>query len=199
LFSALCARTISRSICNFTLYSIPPTADWLDEIHKGIEWQDAFIFVLSPDSIQAEVCNWECDHAVKNGKRIIPVVCRDVDYREVRKALAQLNWIFFRADGDDFNAAMKLLVRSSGCITIVCCSCCYTCIIRRMQYIVPPRFPFACMACNLHIRTHSLTHITTNALLLLHFKALDVDMRHARHHTKLPCNLHTRSLTHTIY
>jgi hypothetical protein len=93
---------------------IPPSNDWLDEIHKGIEQSDAFIFVLSPDSIkpEAEVCNWEVDHAVKNGKRMIPVVCRDVDYREVRKELASLNWIFFRADGDDFNAAMKLLLKA---------------------------------------------------------------------------------------
>lgn len=105
---------------------IPPSNDWLDEIHKGIEQSDCFIFVLSPDSIKSEVCNWEVDHAVKNGKRIIPVVCRDVDYREVRKELASLNWIFFRPDGDDFDAAMKLLL-----------------------------------------------------------KALDVDLRHARYHTKL--------------
>jgi len=88
----------------------PPSNDWLDEIHKGIEVSDCFIFVLSPDSIKGEVNNWEVDHAVKNGKRIIPVVCRDVDYREVRKEMASLNWIFFRQDGDDFNAAMKLLL-----------------------------------------------------------------------------------------
>jgi len=43
---------------------------------------------------------------------MIPVVCRDVDYRDVRKDLAQLNWIFFRQDGDDFNAAMKLLLKA---------------------------------------------------------------------------------------
>jgi len=91
---------------------IPPSNDWLDEIHKGIEQSDCFIFVLSPDSIKSEVNNWEVDHAVKNGKRIIPVVCRDVDYREVRKELASLNWIFFRSDGDDFNAAMKLLLKA---------------------------------------------------------------------------------------
>lgn len=91
---------------------IPPSNDWLDEIHKGIEQSDAFIFVLSPDSIKSEVCNWEVDHAVKNGKRIIPVVCRDVDYREVRKEMATLTWIFFRPDGDDFNAAMKLLLKA---------------------------------------------------------------------------------------
>lgn len=91
---------------------IPPTNDWLDEIHKGIENKDVFIFVLSPDSIKNEVCDWELDHAVKNGKRMIPVVCQDVNYREVREELAGLNWIFFREDGDDFNAAMKLLFKA---------------------------------------------------------------------------------------
>ena len=90
---------------------IPPSNDWLQEIHKGIEQSDCFLFILSPDSIRSEVCNWEVDHAVKNGKRIIPCVVRDVDYRSVRKELANLNWIFFRSDGEDFDTAMKLLLR----------------------------------------------------------------------------------------
>ena len=90
---------------------IPPSNDWLDEIHKGIEQSDVFLFILSPDSIKSEVCNWEVDHAVKNGKRIIPCVVRDVDYRAVRKELANLNWIFFRSDGEDFDTAMKLLLK----------------------------------------------------------------------------------------
>ena len=90
---------------------IPPSNDWLNEIHKGIEQSDVFLFILSPDSIKSEVCNWEVDHAVKNGKRIIPCVVRDVDYRSVRKELANLNWIFFRSDGEDFDTAMRLLIK----------------------------------------------------------------------------------------
>lgn len=89
---------------------IPPSNDWLDAILAGIERADCFICVLSPESIKHEVCNWEVDHAVKNGKRMIPVVCREIEYHEVRPELAQLSWIFFNPDGEDFDDAMKKLI-----------------------------------------------------------------------------------------
>ena len=60
---------------------IPPAVGWLDQILRGIEESDAFIFLLSPDSIASEVCNVEIGHAEKNHKRIIPIVVRDVDRR----------------------------------------------------------------------------------------------------------------------
>jgi hypothetical protein len=34
---------------------IPPTADWLAEIYRGIEAADSFLFIISPDSV-AFVC-----------------------------------------------------------------------------------------------------------------------------------------------
>ncbi len=64
---------------------LPPTNDWLDEVHKKIERLDVFIFVMSPDSLVSDLCNWEIDHAVKNGKRIIPVQYREIDYGQVRR------------------------------------------------------------------------------------------------------------------
>ena len=90
---------------------IPPSANWLDEIHRRIEVFDAFVFVLSEHSNSSELCNWQVDHAVKNGKRIICIVCEDVDYRLVRKELASLSWIFFR-QGEDFEQPMKLLLKA---------------------------------------------------------------------------------------
>ena len=35
---------------------IPPTADWLAEIHHGIEAANTFLFVISPDSVASEIC-----------------------------------------------------------------------------------------------------------------------------------------------
>merc|ERR1719326_757196 len=39
---------------------------------------------------------------------MIPVVCRDVDYRLVRPELASLNWIFFRPERHDFEKSLLL-------------------------------------------------------------------------------------------
>ncbi len=88
---------------------IPPTVDWWREIEKGIEEADVFLFLISPDSAKSKVCGQEIDCAVKNGKRLIPIVARDVKGDETPKQLSHLNWIFLR-ESDDFNAAMKKLM-----------------------------------------------------------------------------------------
>ena len=87
---------------------IPPTADWRDQIQKGIESADAFLFLLSPDSVISKICSQEIDHAVKNGKRLIPLVARDVTAQDVHSALTKLNWIFFR-EQDNFESSLKKL------------------------------------------------------------------------------------------
>lgn len=88
---------------------IPPTADWLEQIHKGIERSDGFLFLLSPDSVVSEVCGGEIAHAVQNAKRLIPIVVRDVNPKEVNPALAKVNWIYCR-EQDDFNEAIHKIL-----------------------------------------------------------------------------------------
>ena len=88
---------------------IPPTVDWWREIEKGIEEADAFRFLMSPDSVASKVCGQELEHAIKNGKRLIPLVVRDVRADDVTPILRTLNWIFFRA-GDDFNESFAKLI-----------------------------------------------------------------------------------------
>jgi WD40 repeat protein len=88
---------------------IPPTVDWWREIEKGIEESDVFLFLISPDSAKSKVCGQEIDVAVQNGKRIIPIVVREIEWEDTPPQLGHLNYIFFSRD-DDFNTAVKKLM-----------------------------------------------------------------------------------------
>src|SRR5512134_2158060 len=85
--------------------SIPPAVDWLEQIFRGIEEADAFIFLISPDSIASEVCKVEINHAAKNNKRIIPVVLRDVHPKDTPESISKLNWTFMRTT-DNFDEGL---------------------------------------------------------------------------------------------
>jgi WD40 repeat protein len=92
---------------------IPPTAEWLAEIFAAIEGANAFLFILSPDSAISEVCQKELAHAVVHNKRLIPVVCREVNSKDVLESLSKLNWIFLR-ESDDFDAGVEKLLEAVG-------------------------------------------------------------------------------------
>lgn len=85
---------------------IPPAADWMDQIEAGIEKSDAFIFLISPDSIKSEVCNVEINHAARFNKRIIPIVLRQVVAKETNNNIRKLNWIFMREE-DNFEHGLN--------------------------------------------------------------------------------------------
>jgi hypothetical protein len=110
-----CARKLTESLKCQNLdswidwESIPPTVDWWSEIQKGIEQADVFLFLISPASIRSKVCRREIDYAIRNGKRLIPVIVRDVNAEEAPSVLSHLNWIFIR-ETDDFNAAFGKLI-----------------------------------------------------------------------------------------
>ncbi|MCJ7433302.1 MAG: TIR domain-containing protein [Anaerolineales bacterium] len=87
--------------------SIPKGEDWEQEIYRGIEEADAFLFLISPDSVASEMCNKEIAHAVKNGKRILPIVIRDADLKSIHPEISKRNWIFCRDEQDDFNKAIE--------------------------------------------------------------------------------------------
>ncbi len=90
--------------------NIPLNSDWRDEIYRGIEAADSFVFVLSPDSVASQVCREEVDHAVANNKRLVPIVHKEVSYDEVHPELAKLNWIFFQDDPETFEVAFPKLL-----------------------------------------------------------------------------------------
>ncbi len=88
---------------------IPPAEDWRQEIYRGIEAANNFVFIISPHSTSSVVCGEELDHAIKHGKRLVPIVRQDVGYDNVHPELGRINWIFFRED-DDFDSAFRKLI-----------------------------------------------------------------------------------------
>lgn len=88
---------------------IPLTAQWWQEIQRGIEAADSFVFIISPDSIASDVCRDELEHAIAHNKRLIPIVRREAASQRVHEALASHNWLFMRSD-DDFDGAFDSLI-----------------------------------------------------------------------------------------
>jgi len=83
--------------------------DWWREIEKGIEEADVFLFIISPDSATSKICGQEIDTAVKNGKRIIPIVTREIEWEDTPPQLGHLNYIFFSRE-DVFDTATNKLM-----------------------------------------------------------------------------------------
>lgn len=92
---------------------IPHTADWWEEIERGIEGANTFIFILSANSVKSEVCTKEINYAVQHRKRLVPVLLRqDFDAnKEAHPELNRHNWLFFR-DTDDFDKALQSLLKA---------------------------------------------------------------------------------------
>ena len=91
--------------------SIPKGEKWLEEIYRGIEEAEAFLFLISPDSVNSQYCNKEIVQAVRNGKRILPIVLRKANTKKFHDEVAgseisKRNWVFCREGKDDFNKAI---------------------------------------------------------------------------------------------
>ena len=80
---------------------IPLSADWMAEITKGIESANAFIFVISPDSIKSEVCQREIEIAAASNKRFIPILYKEPGKdAKLHEKISSHNWIFIKDEKD---------------------------------------------------------------------------------------------------
>jgi CHASE2 domain-containing sensor protein len=88
-----------------------PTEEWWKAIEVGIEGADIFVFIISPDSCESEVCAREIEYALEHNKRLVSIVRRKVADHLVPKALGKYDWLFMQAE-DDFDEALKLLLQA---------------------------------------------------------------------------------------
>ena len=80
----------------FDQESISTGVDFENEIFKGINSADNFLFVLSADAIDSEYCEREVNYASEQSKRFISVLYREVDPTMLPEALRVINWIDFK-------------------------------------------------------------------------------------------------------
>ncbi|MEM9927210.1 MAG: toll/interleukin-1 receptor domain-containing protein, partial [Cyanobacteria bacterium P01_D01_bin.50] len=62
-------------------------------INRGIEEADNVVYLLSPDSINSTFCQQELDLALLHNKRIIPILVRKIEEKQVRSELRNLQHI----------------------------------------------------------------------------------------------------------
>lgn len=92
---------------------IPPASRWAEDLKHAIEGSDAFVFVISPDSVLSRECNAELERAADLNKRIVPLYLREVDPTMLLGPLSTHNWVpqlgLFE---DDFAGSMESLVKA---------------------------------------------------------------------------------------
>ncbi|NEQ49413.1 MAG: TIR domain-containing protein [Leptolyngbya sp. SIO3F4] len=96
----------------FDQESIATGADFQQEIYRGIENSDVFLFVLSPQSVASPYCADEVEYAESLNKRMVTVLHRPVDTENVHPVLAKLQWLDFRDHDGDFQVNFQELLRT---------------------------------------------------------------------------------------
>ena len=90
---------------------IPLSSDWMAEIAAAINAGDAFVFVISPDSLRSKICMQELELGIKNNKKIVPVLYREPEQKQkIHPKLSSTNWVYMRTRKDDFNATIPKLI-----------------------------------------------------------------------------------------
>ena len=56
---------------------------WWNEITVAINEANTFVFVVTQASLSSKICNQELAHALKQHKRIIPILREDIDEKSV--------------------------------------------------------------------------------------------------------------------
>ncbi len=82
-----------------------------EAIKRAIEQSDAFLFVITPASVQSAYCEHEVEHARDMNKRIVPVLRDPVSDSQLPAEIRDRNWIPFTDDGQ-FDPSMARLVKA---------------------------------------------------------------------------------------
>ncbi|MGK7880471.1 MAG: TIR domain-containing protein [Crocosphaera sp.] len=99
----------------FDQESIATGTEFQQEIYRGIESSDNFLFIISPKSINSPYCADEVEYAQKLGKRFVTILHRPLfpkDKQNLHPTLASIQWLNFNQHGGEFAANFNELVRT---------------------------------------------------------------------------------------
>lgn len=87
-------------------------SDWMETISQAIQGNDAFLFVISPDSLQSKICREELELGLKLNKKLIPILYREPDKDSpMHEKISSTNWVYLR-DQDNFDETLPRLIQS---------------------------------------------------------------------------------------
>jgi hypothetical protein len=91
----------------FDQNDIPLGVDFQNQIDDGIKKSHNFLFIIAPHSVKSAYCLKEIQLAVKHNKRIIPLLHIEPSdcWDKMHPTICKINWIYFREEQDDFEAA----------------------------------------------------------------------------------------------
>lgn len=101
------------------LSNIDKGEEWWAKIKRGIDETSNVVFIVSPDSMGSEVCNWELQHALNSGKRLIPVIYRTIFLEnDLDEFVDELKATLYRRKWDDLANENWSVLRSRNWITL---------------------------------------------------------------------------------
>ncbi|MDJ0554868.1 MAG: TIR domain-containing protein [Microcoleaceae cyanobacterium MO_207.B10] len=96
----------------FDQESIASGTDFQQEIYRGIENSNNFLFIISPNSVTSKYCADEVEYAQQLHKRFITVLYKKTPTELIHPTLAKIQWINFNKDEQDFYSNFSELIRT---------------------------------------------------------------------------------------
>ena len=87
------------------------TANFQQEIYKGIEISDNVLFILSPRSVSSPYCKQEVDHGARFNKRFVTILHQPIDTADLHPELAKVQWLDFSQQRGNFSTHFNHLIR----------------------------------------------------------------------------------------
>jgi len=113
-----CGKKLNDALDNSGVHAwvdwegIEVASEWMARITAAIQDSDAFLFVITPDSLKSKVCEEELNLGLQYNKKLIPILLRAPEKRQkVHKPIADTNWVYMRKE-DNFRETLPKLIES---------------------------------------------------------------------------------------